>query len=87
MSSRKVGHGMCTSFPPYILALANERDYRSQAHRTLVFGHQLLLRVLKLQNSRFDLGMEDDVQTCFKAFTEIVYGNIDVSNALDRALG
>jgi hypothetical protein len=49
----------------------NDHDYRPQARRALIFGHQLLLRVLALQNTRFHLGMDDEIQECFAAFQEI----------------
>jgi hypothetical protein len=49
----------------------NDADYRPQARRALVFGHNLLIHILALQNSRFHLGMEEEVQECVKAFTEI----------------
>jgi hypothetical protein len=49
----------------------NDTDYRPQARRALVFGHNLLIHILVLQNSRFHLGMEGEVQECVKAFTEI----------------
>ena len=49
----------------------NDDDYRPQARRALIFGHQLLLRILSLQNTRFQLGMDDEVQECLMAFQEI----------------
>ena len=49
----------------------NDADYRPQARRALVFGHNLLIHILALQNSRFKLGMEEEVLECIKAFTEI----------------
>jgi hypothetical protein len=49
----------------------NDADYRPQARRALVFGHNLLIHILVLRNSRFKLGMEEEVQACVKAFKQI----------------
>ena len=49
----------------------NEADYRHQARRALLLGHNLFIQVLAVQNSRFDLGLGADLEGCAKAFTEI----------------
>ena len=49
----------------------NEGDYRTQSRRALLFGHNLLIHNLDLQNKRFALGLDEELQDCVKAFTEI----------------
>ena len=48
----------------------NAADYRHQARRALLFGHNLFIQVLALQNSRFKIGLDADLENCAKAFTE-----------------
>jgi hypothetical protein len=49
----------------------NDADYRPQARRALLLAHNLLIHILALQNSRFNLGMDEELEECVKAFTEI----------------
>jgi len=49
----------------------NDADYRPQARRALLLAHNLLVHVLALQNSRFNHGMDEELEECVKAFTEI----------------
>ena len=52
----------------------NVGDYRHQARRALLFGHNLLIHNLHLQNSRFQLGLDKEVKASADAFGEI-WGN------------
>jgi hypothetical protein len=49
----------------------NADDYRLASRRTLMFAHDLFLRNLALQNARFALQLDGDIQRCIHAFTEV----------------
>ena len=49
----------------------NVGDYRHHSRRALLLGHNLLIRNIHVQNSRFKLGLDTDVQSCADAFGKI----------------
>jgi len=63
----------------------NEAEYRHQSRRALLFGHNLLIHNLDLQNKRFTLGFDRELQDCVKAFTEI-WGQRSSTGASDSSV-
>jgi hypothetical protein len=49
----------------------NVGDYRRESRKALLFAHNLLLQNLALQNARFDLQLDSELQVCVDAFKEI----------------
>jgi hypothetical protein len=49
----------------------NESEYRPQSRRALLFGHNLQIHHVDLQNKRFGLGIDQDLEACVAAFQNI----------------